>query len=789
MIYSTLKRLRVKADKMRRQRFKQLFLRIFTIGITIKLLALMPLEIAQPSSSDFEYDSFTQWCVNRNKISSSAQKTVAVLLETAKSSNCEIANQKLVRVSDLRLNFKEIVDVRPISSLTNLRTLVLQNNQITDISSLRSLTNLYALDLEKNKIADISPLSSLTNLAYLNLNNNQITDLNSLRSLAKLTVLHLSNNQFRDSSVLSSFTNLRTLDLSNNKITDISFIQSIANLTDLTLENNQITDISSLRSLNNLKTLTLNNNQITDISPLRSLSKLMLLYLSNNQITDINSLSGLTDLTYLTLDNNQITDISPLRSLTKLALIHYQGDIITSNIANAQPLDRQTNDETPQTHQKTDFVTQVDKTAKEVTVLINSKNNGNGSGTLVAREKDIYYVLTAKHVVKNPDTYTLITPDGQQHQLDPRQSKLLEEVDLAVVQFTSSKSYSIATLGDYSLYIPKPNREQKPQRLLTAGLVQKEDETAFRTKDIYSLSQEGYGLVYTNQSLGGMSGGPVLDSRGYVIGINAAAENELETTQDGQTVEISLGLSLGVPIKTFVSLIEQTQIKPQSLQIETTAPPQLTVFEVDSLKKRLLIAKAPGNNANAVEWVNYGNQLWRFKQFAEAAIAFERAISLQSDLYQAYYGKGLALLAVTDRYSDALAAMKKVTQLAPKFAAAWRMQGAILMQLERYPESLAAYERAIEIDPEDFTLYYFQGIVFSQLERFNEAVASYSQAIDLQQGNPWIYMSRQIAYGQLGETEKEIADFEKATQLFCQQRNPACQQMQKMLRFYQRQNH
>jgi Flp pilus assembly protein TadD/S1-C subfamily serine protease len=754
MIYSTLKRLRVKADKMRRQRFKQLFLRIFTIGITIKLLALMPLEIAQPSSSDFEYDSFTQWCVNRNKISSSAQKTVAVLLETAKSSNCEIANQKLVRVSDLRLNFKEIVDVRPISSLTNLRTLVLQNNQITDISSLRSLTNLYALDLEKNKIADISPLSSLTNLAYLNLNNNQITDLNSLRSLAKLTVLHLSNNQFRDSSVLSSFTNLRTLDLSNNKITDISFIQSIANLTDLTLENNQITDISSLRSLNNLKTLT--------------------------------------------LDNNQITDISPLRSLTKLALIHYQGDIITSNIANAQPLDRQTNDETPQTHQKTDFVTQVDKTAKEVTVLINSKNNGNGSGTLVAREKDIYYVLTAKHVVKNPDTYTLITPDGQQHQLDPRQSKLLEEVDLAVVQFTSSKSYSIATLGDYSLYIdfwtfvsgfPKPNREQKPQRLLTAGLVQKEDETAFRTKDIYSLSQEGYGLVYTNQSLGGMSGGPVLDSRGYVIGINAAAENELETTQDGQTVEISLGLSLGVPIKTFVSLIEQTQIKPQSLQIETTAPPQLTVFEVDSLKKRLLIAKAPGNNANAVEWVNYGNQLWRFKQFAEAAIAFERAISLQSDLYQAYYGKGLALLAVTDRYSDALAAMKKVTQLAPKFAAAWRMQGAILMQLERYPESLAAYERAIEIDPEDFTLYYFQGIVFSQLERFNEAVASYSQAIDLQQGNPWIYMSRQIAYGQLGETEKEIADFEKATQLFCQQRNPACQQMQKMLRFYQRQNH
>jgi V8-like Glu-specific endopeptidase len=73
-------------------------------------------------------------------------------------------------------------------------------------------------------------------------------------------------------------------------------------------------------------------------------------------------------------------------------------------------------------------------------------------------------------------------------------------------------------------------RGQQPQRLLTAGIVQKEDIADFVTKDGYSLGQGGYGMVYTNQSYRGMSGAPVLDSRGYVIGINTAAENEYEMT-------------------------------------------------------------------------------------------------------------------------------------------------------------------------------------------------------------------------------------------------------------------
>jgi hypothetical protein len=346
--------------------------------------------------------------------------------------------------------------------------------------------------------------------------------------------------------------------------------------------------------------------------------------------------------------------------------------------------------QTQNQNQYTGVVKQVDEIAQQITVLINSKNNGNGSGVIVAREGNTYYVLTATHVIQNPDTYSLVAPDGQQYQLDSKQTKILEEVDLAVVKFTSDKTYSVATLGRYNLKdrfwvfvsgFPKRVQGGQPRRLLTAGRIWQDDEADFAAKDGYSLGQGGRGLIYTSLSLAGMSGGAVLDSRGHVVGINTAAENEYETTQVGQLVEISLGSSLGVPIGTFVSLAQKANLNPQSLQLETSAPPDLSDSQVKSIQDSLLKAKVPDANANEFDWLNYGNQLWRFGRYDEALAAFERAISLQSDFYQAYYSKGLALI-YADKLSEALAAFEKATQLAPSFSAAWRMKGNTLINLK-----------------------------------------------------------------------------------------------------------
>ncbi|UCG60124.1 MAG: leucine-rich repeat domain-containing protein [Phycisphaerales bacterium] len=95
----------------------------------------------------------------------------------------------------LNLLYHLISDLSPLSALTNLQTLVLQENEaITDISPLSSLTSLKTLDLETNQVTDISALSGLTNLQTLNLHKNNVRDISALSGLTSLGFLDLRIN-------------------------------------------------------------------------------------------------------------------------------------------------------------------------------------------------------------------------------------------------------------------------------------------------------------------------------------------------------------------------------------------------------------------------------------------------------------------------------------------------------------------------------------------------------------------------------------------------------------------
>jgi len=199
----------------------QVIPRAFTATLPLATLSLVLFVLSFPIKAFSQEETttprtFADWCLNKANLSIETRHTVDVLLQVAETTDCHQASKTLSTRTELDLTNNQIVDIKPLSTLTNLDWLSLYNNQIVDIKPLSALINLNFLLLGKNQIVDIKPLSTLTNLRNLLLDNNQIVDIKTLSTLTNLNGLSLDNNQIFDIKSLSTLTNLSYLTLANN---------------------------------------------------------------------------------------------------------------------------------------------------------------------------------------------------------------------------------------------------------------------------------------------------------------------------------------------------------------------------------------------------------------------------------------------------------------------------------------------------------------------------------------------------------------------------------------------
>ncbi len=213
---------------------------------------------------------------------------------------------------------------------------------------------------------------------------------------------------------------------------------------------------------------------------------------------------------------------------------------------------------------------QVGKNAENFTVLISS--DYPGSGVIIAKKDNTYTVLTAEHVVRHSDfEYQIVTADGKKHPVKYQNVKKLPGVDLAVVSFSSNSNYSTAKLAKadeaglgsvvYTAGFPDPGQAIENRIFqFTRGEV----------SGLNPKAKDGYSLIYTNITRKGMSGGPVLNTNGELVGIHGRAETDV-LPGDGKNapIQVKAGLNLGIPIKTFLSLAPKVGLK---LDFDTPKP-------------------------------------------------------------------------------------------------------------------------------------------------------------------------------------------------------------------------
>ncbi|MTJ33618.1 tetratricopeptide repeat protein [Dolichospermum sp. UHCC 0260] len=441
---------------------------------------------------------------------------------------------------------------------------------------------------------------------------------------------------------------------------------------------------------------------------------------------------------------------------------------------------------------KKGLINDIDKIAQEITVLIpNANPTDMGSGVIIAQKGNIYYVLTADHVIWNRDEKKLkdkleiVAPDNQRYAINISNAKRMPGVDLAVVQFTSNQKYQVATLANYSLNTKdkkvfvsgfpgnKQQNKNKPHRILTAGILRQQqfiklntylsfnNQSSLIPVQIQTVLSDGYDLLYSNITKGGMSGGAVLDTQGRLVGIHGRVEGEISLDFDG---EINLGSSSGVPIKTFLNLVEQGGID-SDLKVETTVPATLKKSEEDVISEYLLpLDQVPKNSDNEISWLNYANQLWRSQKYAEARKAVNKAIAKKPDFYQAWYFKGV-IFDSEKKYPESIAAYDKALKINPNFAQAWKDRGRLLFTLDKYSEALTSFDKAITLSPNQFDLYYWRGFTLHYLKRFPEAIEAYNQSIKINPLFKFAYNVRSFSYVELKNYRQAITDLTQAIQL------------------------
>ncbi|PSF31691.1 hypothetical protein C7H19_22395 [Aphanothece hegewaldii CCALA 016] len=221
----------------------------------------------------------------------------------------------------------------------------------------------------------------------------------------------------------------------------------------------------------------------------------------------------------------------------------------------------------------------LEQLTKTITVRVFRADEANrlgGSGVLIDRSNNQYWVITNDHVVFDRKlSYKIQTFDGRTYPVQiVSPSPSPKENDLALLTFkTDTPSYSVLTLKAS----PKMLKEES---VLAGGFPffddfhQAQDFHFTQGKLMMVLDEPflgGYQIGYTNLLRNGMSGGPVVNQKGELLGINGMAQDPLLGNPyifpDGKTVsekawqQVSQ-LSWAISVQTIRDFVQQHYLNP-----------------------------------------------------------------------------------------------------------------------------------------------------------------------------------------------------------------------------------
>jgi Leucine-rich repeat (LRR) protein len=210
-----------------------------------------------PSKFDFLLIAKDRFATEQKK------HTVQMLMDAVNETSVERAFEKLSKLKSLCLSNKEIKDLSPIGSFTQLEVLDLSGNKIQDVNPIRQMRSLIFLDLSNNQIKNLDVIGYLSNINLLDLSRNEIEDISPIKNLLSVFFLYLRSNDIENINDLDALKRLRVLDLSKNEIEDIKALGKLLFLQELYLQENQVKVLDPLTFSRNLTILDVRKNPVS----------------------------------------------------------------------------------------------------------------------------------------------------------------------------------------------------------------------------------------------------------------------------------------------------------------------------------------------------------------------------------------------------------------------------------------------------------------------------------------------------------------------------------------------
>jgi tetratricopeptide (TPR) repeat protein/V8-like Glu-specific endopeptidase len=451
--------------------------------------------------------------------------------------------------------------------------------------------------------------------------------------------------------------------------------------------------------------------------------------------------------------------------------------------------------------------------AKAVTVEIKLKSNPQavGSGVIIARQGDLYTIVTNRHVVcgstacdrdkiARGEVYKLGladsatgSPASQQYQVTDSNIKFLGNdsgiLDLAIIQFRSSRNYVVSKVATTGLKI---NND-----VYTAGFPFSQPGLNFGNGKAIAVVNKrltgdngGYTIIYNAPTLPGMSGGGVFNENGQLVAIHGVGDRYKENTDTANKSRIGskIGFNRGIPIYWLIQGLAGLGIKPEGssvtvdrLDARSQAPASADEYFITGFNKYV----DPGDNVlagkqQAIREFSKGIQLnsqyepayfmraltyTQVKEFRLALVDYDRAISLNPRNAPAYSNRAVLKQVNLNDIRGALADYNQTILLDPKNVAAYNNRAFLKAnQLNDIQGALSDYNQAILLDPKNSILYFNRAILKQvNLNDIQGALTDYDDAITLNPNDFEAYNNRgALLYSPVEDVKRALADYNQA---------------------------